>query len=74
MSDNSNSSGKVWVSFVVGLAAGTATGLLLAPEKGEKTRKKLKESASDWEEEIEQKVKEQVNKMKDTIKEKTNNT
>ncbi|PSR05925.1 MAG: hypothetical protein BRD49_03155 [Bacteroidetes bacterium SW_10_40_5] len=65
----SNSSSKVFLSFLTGLAAGAATGLLLAPDSGEKTREKLKERASSWENEIEDKVKEQVNKMKDSIKE-----
>jgi len=56
MSCNGSSAGKVMGAFLVGLAAGTATGILIAPEKGDKTRKKLKASASDWEEEIEEKV------------------
>jgi len=38
---------KVLLSFIVGAAAGAATGLLLAPDKGENTRKKVKESVND---------------------------
>lgn len=34
-------------AFVVGAAAGLTLGLLFAPEKGEETRKKLKEAAGD---------------------------
>lgn len=35
------------ISFVGGIAVGAAVGLLLAPEKGEKTRKKLRKKFED---------------------------
>jgi len=38
---------KVLLSLVVGAAAGVAAGLLLAPDKGENTRKKVKDSFND---------------------------
>lgn len=45
MSDNSSKS-NVW-PFLLGLLAGAVLGVLLAPEKGEITRKKLKKKTSE---------------------------
>lgn len=42
-----NTFSKVILSFLAGVAAGTALGILLAPEKGEITRDKLKEQIDD---------------------------
>ena len=42
-----NSFSKVILSFLAGAAAGTALGILLAPEKGEETRQKLVEQMDD---------------------------
>ncbi len=36
--------GRVIAAFLAGAAAGASLGLLLAPEKGEETRQKLKET------------------------------
>ena len=36
--------GRVIAAFLAGAAAGASLGLLLAPEKGEQTRQKLKET------------------------------
>ncbi len=42
-----NSTSKVILAFLAGAAAGTALGILLAPDKGEETRQKLKDSFDD---------------------------
>ena len=39
---------KVTVGLIVGIAVGVGIGLLIAPEKGSETRKKLADSAGDW--------------------------
>ena len=36
--------GKIIAAFLAGAAAGASIGLLLAPDKGEETRQKLKET------------------------------
>lgn len=42
-----NSTSKVLLAFIAGAAAGTALGILLAPDKGEATRVRLKDSIED---------------------------
>jgi len=43
-----NNISKVILSFLAGAAAGTALGILLAPEKGAATREKLKETFDEF--------------------------
>jgi gas vesicle protein len=43
---------KTTVGLVVGIAVGVCIGLLIAPEKGSDTRKKLADSAGDWMEKL----------------------
>ena len=42
-----NSTSKVLVSFLAGAAIGGALGILLAPDKGSETRRKIVETGSD---------------------------
>ncbi len=42
-----NSNGKLIAAFLAGAAAGASLGLLLAPDKGKETRKKMKKSFDD---------------------------
>jgi len=39
---------KTTVGLIVGLAIGVGIGLLIAPEKGSETRRRLADSAGDW--------------------------
>lgn len=41
------STGKLIAAFLAGAAAGASLGILLAPEKGKDTRKKVKETFDD---------------------------
>ena len=49
------SSGKVVLGALAGLAAGAVLGILLAPDKGSQTRKKLKGSAGEYTDELKKK-------------------
>ncbi|MFA0962755.1 YtxH domain-containing protein [Roseivirga sp. BDSF3-8] len=44
---------KTLIAFLAGAAAGALTGLLLAPDSGEKTRKKLGKNIDTWKDELE---------------------
>ncbi len=43
-----NTKSKVLLGILGAAAAGVVIGMLLAPEKGEETRKKLKKTAGEW--------------------------
>lgn len=42
-----DNTGKTFAAFLIGAAAGTLAGLILAPESGNKTRTKLNKTAND---------------------------
>ena len=60
-------SGKVILGALAGLAAGALLGILFAPEKGSKTRKKIARKGSDVAEELGEKFNELVNTMSQKI-------
>jgi gas vesicle protein len=60
-----NDSGKILAALLTGLAAGTALGILFAPEKGTDTRDKLSDSLKDLGEAIKERSSEQVEQIKD---------
>lgn len=58
-----NNSGKIFFAALTGAVAGGVAGVLLAPEKGEETRKKLNKEAQKAREELN----DLVEKGKDTV-------
>ncbi|MFB6257224.1 MAG: YtxH domain-containing protein [Flavobacteriales bacterium] len=58
-----NNTGKVFFAALTGAVAGGVAGVLLAPEKGEETRKKLTKEAQKAREELN----DLVEKGKDTV-------
>ena len=74
-----NDSSKVLIGLLAGLAAGTALGLLFAPEAGSETRERLGQSFKDLSETIKDKATEKLDdlgnlkdKVVDTVKNKLN--
>ncbi len=69
-----NNSGKIFVAAITGAVAGGVAGLLLAPESGEETRKKLNKQAQKAREELEglvEKGKDTLNEVKNAKNEKS---
>ncbi len=65
-------SGKAILGALAGLAAGAVLGILFAPDKGTKTRKKIAQKSGDYVDELGDKFNELVNTMSqkiDTLKE-----
>ncbi len=57
-------SSRILLSFMVGALAGAATGILLAPDKGKNTRKKIVDSID----KLSDKAKESINDLTDKAK------
>ena len=55
---------KVMLLLAAGFAVGAVAGVLFAPEKGEKTREKLKEKAGELGEDIEDAYEEEMERLK----------
>ena len=72
MSDNSSSSGFAFIAgLVVGGAIGAIAGLLLAPETGEETRKKVVDKSKEWADDLHDKfddLKESVAEVMEDVK------
>jgi gas vesicle protein len=60
------SSGKVVLGLLAGMAAGAVLGILLAPDKGSDTRKKISKKGTDYTDSL----KEKFNEFKTTMSEK----
>lgn len=60
-----NNAIKLFSAFVLGAAAGLATGILMAPDKGDKTRKKLLKEVDKAKKDLTLKADEQIEKIKE---------
>lgn len=61
--------GKIIGALVLGAVVGAAAGILLAPDKGTETRKKLYNGAKDLADDLKQKAQDSMNKFKDMAEE-----
>lgn len=61
---------KTGFVFLAGAAIGAIAGILLAPDKGSETRKKMADKAKDWGDAVKEKAQkgfEEVNNMKENF-------
>ena len=72
----SNNTGSTIVAILVGVTIGAGLGILFAPDKGSKTREKMKDSFDDLKDQakskwssLEEETKEKFSKGKDELKE-----
>lgn len=65
-----NTTIKVIGGFVVGALAGVAAGLLMAPESGDKTRKKLRKEVGKFADNLTQDMEKKIDHLKDDYNEK----
>lgn len=57
------STGKVLLGVLAGVAVGATLGILLAPDKGSNTRRKIVEKSDDYAENLEEKLNDLIAKM-----------
>lgn len=62
--ETSDNTGKVIAAFVVGALAGAALGVLFAPHKGSKTRRKLMAGAQGLAEDVKKKMTEEATSLR----------
>lgn len=56
-------SSKIMLGVLAGAAAGTIAGILIAPDRGENTRKKVSDSSNKFKEDINSKLQQSVDRM-----------
>lgn len=61
--------GKVFLGFLCGAAAGVAIGVLFAPHKGSVTRRKIKQTARDFSNTVTDKVKDLTERAEELVDE-----
>ena len=62
-----NDSGKVVTALLAGLAAGAVLGILFAPDKGSKTREKIKTGFDDLKDEAKEKFSGSKEELKEAV-------
>jgi gas vesicle protein len=65
----SNNTTKIIGALLLGAAVGVAIGILLAPDKGSETRKKMADGASDLATDAEEEIKEVIDALKKKVSE-----
>ncbi len=70
--EESNDNGKIIGALLIGVLLGGAFAILLAPDKGERTRKKFSEKGNDLADALKEKAEEFLEEIKKEVKERAN--
>lgn len=62
---------KTLAGVALGFTAGAVAGILFAPDSGENTRKKIKDTASDLADDVKERYDEEIDSLKEKIAELT---
>jgi len=62
-----SSTAKFLFGFIAGVAAGAVAGILLAPDKGSETRRKVAEKAKKFKEDLEKEISGKVDDLKEYV-------
>lgn len=65
--ENSNNTGKVIGSLLLGAAIGSVLGILFAPDKGSKTRKRILDKGDDLTDTMKEKFEEFIDEIKKEV-------
>lgn len=65
--ENSNNTGKLIGALLIGVAVGATVGILLAPDKGSETRKKIAGKADDLGDDLQEKFKMLADEVKKEV-------
>lgn len=63
-------SSRGFIAFLAGAAVGATLGILLAPDKGEESRKKVKKTAEDYIEKVKEKMSDHKERNDEDVEEK----
>lgn len=63
MRNEDSNTGKILIGFLAGAAVGVVAGILLAPDKGEVTRKNLADASSKFKEDLNTQVQKGIEKF-----------
>lgn len=67
--DNNKNSAQVVGAMLIGIVVGAVAGILMAPEKGTKTRRKIMQSAQDATDSIKHSIQDQFNALRSEAEE-----
>jgi len=67
--ETSGSTGKIFNALLIGALAGAVVGILFAPDKGSRTRRKLMRKAEDLKDDLQERITDEVGALRSKVEE-----